>query len=184
MDNATDSLDPLASVLHDDIGIIVDGFGELVIPYHPASVWLRHLFTNPDPVSVILAIAGRSDLSRTLLRGTVGVDQLREPCRLLVEAASGRHWWVVANLVSVARASWDVIGGRLAMAGVDPSRIPLGAWLDAAWIIMLDAQADQAAVEKLRFEMGREPTTGRETEDDLAVSEEEFDRVVAMAQGV
>lgn len=184
-DSATDTLDPLASLLHDDVAITVPNFGELVITYRPASEWLRHLMVNPDPVAVILALVGNTDLSRALLRGTVSVDDLREPCQLLVEGAAGRRWWVVANLVSVTAASWDVVGGRLALSRVDPSRIPLGTWLDAAWYIMLDAQGgDRDAIDKLQFRMGQKPVTGRETEDDLAISEEEFDRAVAVAQGL
>lgn len=184
-DSATDSLDPLASILRDDVAIMVPNFGELTIAYRPASEWLRHLMVNVDPVSVILALAGNMDLSRALLRGTVSADDLAEPCRLLLEGASGRRWWVVANLVSVAMVSWDVVGGRLAMGMVDPSRIPLGAWLDAAWYVMLDAQGgDRDAIDKLRFRMGQKPLTGLETEDDLAISEEEFDRVVAVAQSM
>lgn len=184
-DNATDSLDPLASILHDEVAISVAGFGELVVPYTPASGWLRHLMVNPDLVPVVLALTHDPELPRALLRGEVDLSDLVEPCRLLVEAAAGRHWWVVVNLVAVATVSWDVVGGRLALAGVDPSRIPLGAWLDAAWFIMLESQGgDRDAVDKLRFRMGQKPTTGQETEDDLAISEEEFDRAVAVAQGL
>jgi hypothetical protein len=61
--------------------------------------------------------------------------------RISLDALSlvaGRPWWVALRIISVAAGSWNILGPKLMISGVDASYVSLSAWLDLTLFIAIE----------------------------------------------
>lgn len=131
--------DPVASLGWVDITVDLLG-RSWTIPAMPAAGWLKILWERPfDPDSIFPDLADAvAEVEEAILYGQLASDEpTRVACEIL-EEASGYRWWFTVQLAMAVRAAWPRVGGTLILAGVDPARISLGAWLSAAYACCLD----------------------------------------------
>lgn len=76
--------------------------------------------------------------------------------RVALERESGRTWWRAANLIDKVLEAWTVVHGSLLLQGCDPSRMPLSAWLDAAYVDIM-RRAGEDDVKRLELELNKTP---------------------------
>jgi hypothetical protein len=143
------------------------------IPAHPASLWMSLLMepiSNLDFIRELLEPEDVYPFVQLYLYEDVDLDTIM--CDLL-EAASGRKWWVALRLVSAARHSWHHVGASLLIDGVRPDQLSLAAWLDAFTFKFLQAvKPEQAVMWSMEIEM---PPDGVEVaEDELEMSRSQF----------
>lgn len=102
-----------------------------------AAEWLPILLENPIDLSLILpGMAGEADdeaLEEALLAGTVSAADIGEACQEVISMAAGREWWWATNLLASVAGAWMAIFGTLVAQGLDVTRLPLGAVLDAMY---------------------------------------------------
>ena len=114
---------------------------EYEIPATPAAQWLAVLLTEGLMIDeVVLELLHPDDeqaLEEALLSGDIDTDELYEACLDLIEAASGRKWYVAMRLVFVVKESWNTLGGEIMLQGVDATHLSLAGWLDAVFLLML-----------------------------------------------
>lgn len=87
-------------------------------------------------------------------------EELEDLVWELVGIAAGRDWWTVLYLIGNATADTniDVVKGKLALHGVDATRISLAAWLDAVYMIFVEAMNTE---QRQRFDIQlRRPPPG------------------------
>jgi hypothetical protein len=133
--------DPLASLRMWGAGVVLGGV-DFEVPPLPAARWLEVLLTPvPDPEAWFPGLcAADVELAVWQLMESGGATQeeFEQVIWDVLEEVSGRPWWITTRLCGSVRAHWDWVGGALALRGVDPMRLPLGAWLDAAYNTMVD----------------------------------------------
>lgn len=76
-------------------------------------------------------------MTKMLLNEDIDGEEVRKAALDILETASGRKWWITMRLISAVRNSWEVVGGELALQGVRANEVPLGAWLDAAFLVCI-----------------------------------------------
>jgi len=178
--------DILASVSLDDLIWTVEGVGDLVVDYVHAEAWIRAIRSHATVTQTVLSLVpDRGMVDLALLKSETTIQAVDAAARDLLSVAGGRPWWVVVNIVSVAAASWEHVGGELALRGVRAWEMPLGAWLDAAWATMFSIVAKGAAhdedpgkLDRWRSDMLRRPS-GPAGADDGGMDEAEFDAAMA-----
>lgn len=130
-------VDPLYSLRGWELEVEVAGQAYQVLP-RSAAEWLIVLVENPlDPAAILpgmLADGDQGELEDALLSGQVSAQELHDVALEVIAAASGRDWWWTLRLVQTMVGSWLLIHGTLVAAGVDLSRMPLGAALDAIYV--------------------------------------------------
>lgn len=150
----------------------------------PAAVWLEALLDDPDGgvtwTSFLFKVISNSDqladeLPDLLVQGHVTADGVATAAQEALEAAAGRPWWEVINIMAVAAASWDSIGGELALRGIFPAQVTLGIWLDAVWLLLrrLAAQKDEQSLDMVIAAVKERPRSVTE-HDDGEMDLEEF----------
>jgi len=118
-------------------------FGEdqYLIPAMTAHQWCQILLGEPfDPYDIFPLLAGREAI--VAVEDAIGDDKVptEDVARVALEIvtiAGDRPWWVTLRILKVAGEVWDRIGGTLVREGVDGRRLPLAAWLDAIWSLLL-----------------------------------------------
>ena len=115
------------------------GHEQVTIPALSAADWLSVLMEDPiDLEQVFPGLADAEDLvDEALFEGQLSLDDLYDIGLDCITAASARPWYVAIRLSQIAQAGWDNLGGELALAGVDASRMPLAQWFDALHLIIL-----------------------------------------------
>lgn len=122
--------------------IAVDfGAKTFVIPALPAAAWLEPLLSPQVDMEGIFpglcSSQDRLDVYQMLIDGEASDDELLEAIEQVIEAASGRRWWITIRLCASLRATWDWLGGDLARNGITASDVPLGWWLDGAYMTLV-----------------------------------------------
>jgi len=74
-----------------------------------------------------------------LLDGEFQVTDLERRALEIVSEVSGRPWWVALRMIQLAEMRWSILGAKLIWAGINPTAIPLGAWLDALWVAIFES---------------------------------------------
>lgn len=133
--------DPVASFRPWPVNIRV-GQHTVTIPATCAADWLDLLMDveNLDMEKVFPGLLGEAEqeiVEDALLHEKITVKDLLDTGLDIIAAAAGRPWWVALKLVATVRTNWDAIGGEFAMRGVDPVRLSLAGWLDAAQTIII-----------------------------------------------
>lgn len=133
--------------------IIVDfGGREHTIPAYPAARWLEVLLSPQVNLEALFpGLAGLDaelDVNLALVDGRGTQDELEEIIYEVLQAASGRQWWVTLRLCAALRIHWEWVGGAMARSGLTPFDVPLAFWLDGAYATMIAQMAANAAEAK------------------------------------
>lgn len=133
--------DPLASL--EISGLTVSFLGrDWAVPALNAAAWLKLIWDEQlDPEVVFPGLCGPGAVDAVdaaLLDGSLDLVELHQVCLEVIGEVAGRPWWFVLKLLAVARHAWDRLGGRLALARVDATVMPLGAWIDALYVVVMD----------------------------------------------
>lgn len=141
--------DPLATLRMAPLLVQFAGT-EYEIPAYPAARWLEILLAEKINLEAVFpGLAGLDaelavNLAITDLRATQ--DELLQVIYEVLEAATGRRWWVAIRLCVSLRAHWEWVGGAMARNGLTPFDVPLAFWLDGAYTTMIHEMV-KAAVE-------------------------------------
>lgn len=112
------------------------------VPAMDAAGWLELLLAESiDYEGLFPGLAGPQavfECNQLMLEGQADEDDLKQAILDLVEAVSGRSWWITLRLCFSVRSNWESVGGEMARMGVYPWGMPLGYWLDAAYATMID----------------------------------------------
>ena len=90
-----------------------------------------------DVVPAMCGPAFEDQVTHHLLLGQIELPQIRRAALDVISSVTGRPWWFSMRLIKTVAASWEVIGGEIAMRGVDAERLSISAWLDASFLICL-----------------------------------------------
>lgn len=131
--------DRLASLRPASIEDVVIAGTVYRVPAHAAFRWLETLL--PDPVDLWEIVPGMLEPSATdavieeLTQDRMTREDIIDLGWELVSIAAGRPWWEAMNLIHFADdvQYGNYVWGRLALHGVDPTRVSLAAWLDAVY---------------------------------------------------
>ncbi len=140
-------VDPLASLRISKVAVDLAG-RRFLIPALDAAAWLEVLLDEElDPEALFPGLCAPEtiiEVNDLIILGEITMGQMQEAIFDVIEAASGRRWWITLRLCKAIRGSWDVVGGELASRGVTPFGISLSYWLDGAYarIIRLLAEND------------------------------------------
>lgn len=127
--------DPVLSLRPCPVWFTVQGV-DFEIPALPAVEWLSILMRSdwsPDDVLIELAPGGLE----LVLQDTLDPEDTERLCLDIVEAVTGRHWWIALGLIQVIQDGWHVAGPEMIMAGIDPAQLSLAAWLDTMMLVVL-----------------------------------------------
>jgi hypothetical protein len=124
------------------------------IPALPASEWVLAILAGSWADIVPGLIADRDDLDDLILDGEVTSADCEAAARDALAAASGLKWWTAVRLARAAAETW--IGSELALRGLDPSRMPLGAYLAATYRAAAREMEDSKRAQ-LDMELDRPP---------------------------
>jgi hypothetical protein len=149
------------------------------IPPLPAAPWL--LAVLEGPLAVVPGLVDDTDgmLDEMLLDGTVHVAELEVAAHAAVEAAAGVRWWMAERLA--ASVAGTALGGELWLRGVDPDRVPFGAYLLAGWR-WAATRLKESDLRRWESEVER-PPTGVSAEEAYDAAESEALFMAAMAGG-
>lgn len=146
--------DPLASLRLWSVVVELGG-KEFTVPSLPAARWLEILMaptSELNPEDWFPGFAGPQavmDVNNMLIDGVISQDEVVAVIWDVLEAMSGRRWWITLRLCASARAHWEWLGGELALAGVSPFDMPLGFWLDGVYAAMVKGIAERASKPQL-----------------------------------
>lgn len=145
----------------------------------PASAWLGVLMSDNfslDDVLVTLAPNVGAMVDEALYSEQLSFDDYAELVLDIISHAAGRPWHIALRLIGSARASWDVIGAKLILKGIDASHLSLSAWLDVALLTMLQSmEAKDVAMFNAKLEA---PPPGADP-DDMTMSTDDFAALMA-----
>ena len=147
-------VDPLASLRISKVAVdLADR--RFLIPALEAAAWLEILLDEElDPESLFPGLCGPEviiEVNDLLITEEITMKQMQEAIFDVIEAASGRKWWITLRLCASVRANWDRIGGELASRGVTPFGISLSYWLDGAYATILRMLAESDVRQVGRF---------------------------------
>lgn len=157
--------------------IITVGGEEFTIPALPAADWLAALmseaFSLDDLFPGLLDDEDHDRATVAIMDNFHEMDQFSKLTLDIVELASGRSWWVALRLIGAAVGSWDVIGAELILKQVDPERLSLAAWLDAALLVMLRNMEDKD-ITMFLLKLEAPPPEAQEEAEEMTMSREAF----------
>lgn len=163
--------DPIQSLSPYSVLLTVAG-QDMEIPALPAADWLAILMVDsPDLDDIFPGLLCEEDIDlvdELIIDRELDLDECEDIVLSIIEIVSARPWWVTIKLIETARISWDMIGGELALRGVDPTHISLSSWLDALlltviknmdpkevtmWCMKLEAPPPDVKVDESEMEM-------------------------------
>jgi len=162
--------DPVASFKPWPIDVKV-GADVVTIPAMDASEWLSLLMEMDVEAYVddifpgLLADDEAQIIERALWDEKLSLEELREVALQVIASVSGRPWWVALRLIFTVKANWDSIGGEFSFRGIDPSRLSLAGWLDAAQLILIRGIGDNAKVNSFFMKLEKPPPGYESTAD-------------------
>lgn len=143
--------------------ITVDlGGQEYTIPAKPAADWVVAVLNAEDEIFPVLSLLEPDDYEaakdRVLIDMAVSFEEVAEVSKQALSAVSGWKWWSAEVLIHSAAAEWRLISGEMTKRGLDPNRLPLGAWLNGLYAM---ATEKLTASERMAFDMrlDRPPAT-------------------------
>jgi hypothetical protein len=145
---------------------------DLEIPAMTAADWLGVLMV-PDWELLDVFPGLLPEHEGYLLGSQLSIEEIMELGTSIIATASARSWWVALRLIEVARGSWDVIGGELALKGVDADRLSLSSWLDVLLLILL-RNMDQKDIPMFTMRLEQPPEGFEGPESEPTMSAQEF----------
>lgn len=144
-----------------------------------AGTWLNALLEPDATWTTMMHDLVRDEfqvaMENLIADGGISIEDSCSAMKEILTLAGGRPWWKTLNIIAIAEASWENVGGELAARGIVPAAVTLGAWLDAVWYLLrkLAASSSEEAYRSLVAEVEREPV-GPLSEDDMDMSFGEF----------
>jgi len=135
------------------------GGREFDIPALPAADWWP-VIVDANIAGILDLIGSSPDVEDMLMDGRITADELAQVMRDVVEQVSGRSLHVAFVIASVATGSWPLIGGQLAQTGFRWDVQPIGAALDALYVILSASMKDDEARAKFDALLDNEALTG------------------------
>jgi hypothetical protein len=130
------------------------GGREYTIPALPAADWVVAVLNAEEEVFPVLALLPEDDYEeikeRALLDLAISFEEVAEVSKDALEAVSGWRWWSAETLIHSAAVEWRLISGEMTKRGLDPARLPLGAWLNGLYA-MATENLDKS--ERMNFDM-------------------------------
>lgn len=114
--------------------------------------------------------------------GAFSDEEIHKAALEVITEVSGRDWWWTLHLLWSVAGAWLVVYGRMVAAGIDPTRIPLGAFLDAMYMTSVQNMDKQQRSEFDR--MLEKPPPGVEFEEAVDVDAESAAFLNMMNQGM
>lgn len=131
------NIDPIWSLMPWSVEVPL-GTETLVIPPLPAVDWLQYLLSdNPDIDGMIASLM--PEVEDFVYDNELPFLDLYRVSLEVFQVVAGRPWWVALRIISVAAGSWEILGPKLMLAGVDVRRVSLAAWLDLVMYIAIEA---------------------------------------------
>jgi len=136
-------------------GVIVDVGGvEYEIPPLPAADWVLAVINSEHEIFPTMALLPEDDYEdlkyRVLIEGVATLDDVATASKDALEVASGWRWWSAETMINSAAAEWRLIAGEMTKRGLDPGKLPLGAWLNGLYAM---ATENLKPEERLAFNM-------------------------------
>lgn len=130
-------VDPLASMRCWALELELGG-RTFDVPALPAADWWPVLISGDLPQVLDFVVSTSGDLDELLLAGEVTQAQLSRALTDAVEETAGRPLHAATVLASLASMHWATVNGELAKHGFRWDVMPLGAALDAIYLIAVN----------------------------------------------
>lgn len=158
---------------------------EVVFEDYRASLWLEAILDQEsvswlDILLHVLPAEQGDELADMLVSGDLTMQTLVSASRDMLSTVAARPWWEALNIIAVANASWETIGGEMASRGLQADVVTLGTWLDAAFFLIRRASRDEQAHDQLVTEIKRKPI---EETDDGEMDVEDFEATMTELAG-
>jgi len=179
--------EPLASLSVSKVRVQAAGHVWL-IPALDAAAWLQVLLDEQLDVEAIFpGFCGPDvimEVNRLLISGELTSQDMEEIFFDVLEAASGRRWWITLRLCRFLRAQWDQVGGELAAHGVTPFGVSLSYWLDGAYAtcLRLIKEADPKNLTKFTAHLTSPPPGRAKEAFDLEANRAAFRAAMSRAR--
>lgn len=101
----------------------------------PAADWIIASL-EPGHMAYIPGLLAGDHLERLMQAiedGEITMAALETVNHDAIEVVSGWRWWEAGKLIACVTSQWHTLGGLLTLAGVDPAKVPLGAYLGAVY---------------------------------------------------
>lgn len=130
-------VDPTSSLRPYEL-IVTLGGRDYTVRAAYADEWLSILLQEDldlaDVIPGMLAEEDQETLATATWDGLIDDQEIQEVALEVIKEVSGRDWWWTLHLLWSATGAWLVAYGRMVAQGIDPTRIPLGAFLDAMYL--------------------------------------------------
>lgn len=152
-----------------------------------ADEWLTVLLPEEgvdlsDIIPGMLAEADQDRFNEAVWEGMIPDGEIEDVSLEVLKEVSGRDWWWVLHLLWSATGAWMIVYGRMVSQGIDPTRIPLGAFLDAMYLMCIQNMDKEQRSEFDR--MLEKPPPGVEFEEAVDVDAESASFLNMMNQGM
>lgn len=179
-------VDPTSSLRPYELIVTVGG-ADFTVRAAYADEWLTILLAEggvdlSDILPGMLAEDDQSRFAEWAWEGRVGDNEIEDVSFEILKEVSGRDWWWVLNLLWSAAGAWMIVFGRMVSQGIDPTRIPLGAFLDAMYLMCIQNLDKEQRSEFDR--MLEKPPPGVEFEEAVDVDAESASFLNMMNQGM
>lgn len=153
------------------------------VPARPAADWLELLM---GPIELFLIFPGLCDeedrefVEDCLAQETVTAEEVDEATLDLIEAVSGRPWWVTLRMVNVAETKWGILGADMMLRGVDATRVSFAAWLDMLWMTIFKyLDEDKWTMFSTQIEIPPPEVAARQSIETMEMSSDSFTSLMA-----
>lgn len=167
----------LASLRPSDTEVYVAGEWVLV-PAQTAADWLELLMGDLEPAVIFPGLCDAEDqewVDDCLRDGVISVPEVERITLNLIEAVSGKPWWITLRMINIAERKWGVVGTDLLRQGIDATRMSLAAWLDVLWVTIFGhLEPEKWTMLALQLEAPPPEETSRSSIDTMEMSEDSF----------
>lgn len=151
-----------------------------------ADEWLTILLREELELSEIIpgmvAEEDQDRLTQAVWDGLISDEEISEVALEVIKEVSGRDWWWTMHLLWSAMGAWLVVYGRMVAQGIDPTKVPLGAFLDAMYLLCVQNMDKQHRSEFDR--MLEKPPPGVEFDEAVDEDSEAASFLNMMNQGM
>lgn len=154
-----------------------------------ADAWLGAILTAGSSwqgmLLSLLEPFDRERIEARMLDGRISNQDVIDAGRAAFQTATGRNWWEAQNIIQVADAGWDEVGGEMTLRGVNPRLVTIGAWVDAAWLVLRRgaASVSKEQLASIESEIRSRPPDAVEDPGDITMDEADFVAAATALQG-
>lgn len=157
--------------------IAVDPTHTVEIPGRPAIDWLEYLL-EADLDGVVSNLM--PEIEDFYFDNELDIVELYRLSLDVITAVCARPWWIGLRIIMVVKDGWNILGPKMIMKQIDPTRISLAAWLDVAlYLIIENMEPKDVTMFTMKLELPPPEIFGRVIE----VEEPTMDRNAFLAFG-